>query len=170
MAETIKQQKLSEVVYELASARWNYAHAKEALAIREAAFRAENAALIAGMEQARAVVERCEAEIRGRQYRADVRSPAPGLTVKLVTRLSYDETQAVDWAITNGYATLLKLEAKAFEKAALGLKPEWVTIEQVPTVSIARDLSGAMGEIEDQWIAAAAEAEAMSAEEAIEES
>lgn len=137
---------LRRLVLELAAARAEADAAAQRVAEIESQYREYYEARAA----AKARVMDIEAEIRGRTYSADERTPAPGLTVKVVTQLDYSESAAREWAIANGHWALLLLDRKAFEKAAVALKPDFVRITRVPTVSIARDLSDAWATIHER--------------------
>ncbi|MHB0874540.1 MAG: hypothetical protein ACYC5O_00705 [Anaerolineae bacterium] len=138
---------LKELVLALADARGDLERAKGALAKAQAEFDAEHAGAIGLVAEYSAEVKGIEADIRAREYAIDVRQPAPGLTVKLVTQLTYSESQAHEWAIDNRHWSLLLLDTKAFERAAGALRPDFVTVARVPSVSIARDLSEARATI-----------------------
>ena len=131
----------------LADARGDLERAKSVLAARQAEFDNENAGLAKLISECGAEIKGIEADIRGRGYSADDRAPAPGLTVKVVTQIAYDPEVARDWAIGREHWNLLSLDAKAFERVAVGLRPDFVTVARVPTGSIARDLSEARAAI-----------------------
>ncbi len=65
-----------------------------------------------------------------------------GVKIRVITRLKYDPTKALDWALSRGMREVLALNKRAFEKAAKALKPEVVEFKEELQATIARDLSG----------------------------
>jgi hypothetical protein len=61
----------------------------------------------------------------------------------MVKTFEYREPEALKWAINNQAGNCLALNSKNFEKVAEGMGLDFVTIQQVPAVSIARDLTEA---------------------------
>jgi len=149
---------LRALVVELADARFRYDEARAECEAGEAAFKRANGAIFLVADQARRVRDDLEGEIRARNYSAEERAPAPGLTVKMLTTVSYTPSTALGWAVENQHYNLLTLNARAFEQVAKGLRLDFVVITEVPTVTIARDLSWARVEIK---ATIAAEATAM---------
>lgn len=78
---------------------------------------------------------------------------APGVEIKNYTKLTYAKDKAFDWAQANAPFLLTKpqLDVKTFEKVALTSKPEFVTIEQKPQVTIAKDLRAALNTLTVQF-------------------
>lgn len=142
------REQLESTVYELATHREELAIMQAELAKRQAQFERDNEVISANIRSHRAEIAGFETAIRSATYSADDRTPAPGLTVKMATRLSYSTSRAVAWAVEQKQPSLLVLNAARFEPVAKGLGLDWVTIEQVATVSIARDLSEAAKAIE----------------------
>ncbi len=138
---------LKTLVVQLASARRCYDQDKEVMDKLEADFRRDHEALLLSMERVKTLRDDLEGEIRLRTYSTDNRTPAPGLTVKVVTKMSYFPDDATTWAIEHRHYKLLTINARAFEKVAGGLRPEFVTITEVPSVTIARDLTEAAAQI-----------------------
>jgi len=64
-----------------------------------------------------------------------------GGKVKLFTVLEYDKEKARLWAIEHKHAGLLNLAVRAFERVAKNLTPDFVTISQVPRMTLSKDLS-----------------------------
>ena len=142
---------LEELVHDLATEREQLVGLQASLAAQQELFDARHFAEIAAIAESKAFVSQTEAEIRGADYSADNRHPAPGLSVKELTMLAYPEIKALEWAITNQHGNLLSLKRAAFEKVAEGLRLPFVTISKIPTVTIARDLSQAVAEIAARW-------------------
>ena len=69
-----------------------------------------------------------------------VKSAHPAVTIKMFKRFVYDARQALDYAREH-IPNALKLDARAFEKAAQALGLDFVTIEDDPRPQIASDLS-----------------------------
>lgn len=71
--------------------------------------------------------------------------PAPGITVKLVTKLRYSAAEAFAWARDTHMALIPEqLDVKAFEKIAKATTLPFVTTETEPKVTIASDLDKAL--------------------------
>jgi len=64
---------------------------------------------------------------------------APGVSIRMMTKLSYDAKVALNWAMHHELA--LKLDATAFEKIAKTSNMSFVTISEEPTATIATELS-----------------------------
>ena len=73
-------------------------------------------------------------------YAADPtnKKPAPGIGIRVGSRLMYDSGQALEWAKGSGLA--LKLDVPAFEKIAKATPLPFVSTEDVPTATIAKEL------------------------------
>ena len=150
---------LDVAVYDLAACRAMAASLEAVLAMHQAEFDTIHSATIMTIRSQREAVTRLEKDIRLAFYSAHDRQPVPGLSVKLVTTLTYPEDRAVAWAMANQFATLLALKRTVFDRLAAALQLDFVTVTKVPTVSIARDLAPAAAEIAARW-EAAREAEA----------
>ncbi|GIW89970.1 MAG: hypothetical protein KatS3mg109_0402 [Pirellulaceae bacterium] len=72
------------------------------------------------------------------------RTPAPGIAIRLVTRVEYDPKEALRWAVEKRLA--VTLDRAAFEKIAVASKGEGVParIREVPQATIATDLDKAL--------------------------
>jgi len=68
------------------------------------------------------------------------KKPAPGVGIREVEKLDYDDILAIDWAIGHGHRGLLSLKRADFERAAKSIRPDFVKITKVPQVTIARKL------------------------------
>ena len=147
---------LRNLVLELADARYRCDEARAECVRREAAFKLANETIFLAAEQAKQERDDLEGEIRARTYSAEERAPAPGLSVKMVTKMTYFPEDAATWAIEHKHYKLLTINARAFEKVAAGLRPEFVIITEVPTVTIARDLTEATAQIGAERAAEAA--------------
>ena len=67
------------------------------------------------------------------------KKPAPGVEIKMFTKLTYDEVEALKWASEHWIA--LKLDKAVFEKIAKAAPPDFVAVTQEPQATIATDLS-----------------------------
>jgi len=111
---------------------------------KQVAFNQENAVLI--NEKCRLMNACGEAESRLREltlaaYQATgSKKPAPGVGVRVVKTLHYDEAEALVWAIESGAEACLSLQKTNFTKVAEGLKLDFVTIEEVAQATIAKEL------------------------------
>lgn len=138
---------LKSLVMQLATARRDYDQACAEMDVRLAAFRLDNNREIERVDRARTLRDDIEGEIRARTYTAEERAPAPGLTVKITTKLTYFPKDAVVWAMQNGHENLLAINTRGFEQVAKGLRLDFVIITELPTVTIARDLTEAAAQI-----------------------
>ena len=68
------------------------------------------------------------------------KKPAPGVGIRIVKDLDYEECQAIEWAVEAGAGNCLKLDKKNFEKAAEALALDFVTINSIPQATIAKEL------------------------------
>jgi len=68
------------------------------------------------------------------------KKPADGVGIRIVKQLHYEEAEALVWAIESGVESCLALQKTNFNKAAEGLKLDFVKIEDVLQVTIARKL------------------------------
>jgi len=66
------------------------------------------------------------------------KKPAEGINVKIFEVLSYNEEEAMNWAIQHQVA--LKLDKPIFEKIAKVDKPSFVKISEEPRAQIAKEL------------------------------
>ena len=63
---------------------------------------------------------------------------APGIGIRVMTRLNYDDREAMSWALEHKLA--LKLDTSAFEKIAKTSNLMFVTILEEPSATIATEL------------------------------
>ena len=74
--------------------------------------------------------------------------PTRGVSIRVLKRLQYAESTAIDWAITNLIPDFLKLNKGKFEKYAKAVAEtmplEFVTIREEPQATIATDLDKAL--------------------------
>jgi hypothetical protein len=68
------------------------------------------------------------------------KKPAPGVGIREVEKLDYDDAGAITWAIDHSHRGLLSLKKADFERAAKSIRPDFVTITKVPQATIARKL------------------------------
>ena len=68
------------------------------------------------------------------------KKPADGVGIRIVKQLHYAESEALAWAIESGVESCLALQKTNFNKAAEGLKLDFVKIEDVPQATIAMKL------------------------------
>ena len=107
-----------------------------------AAFDAEHDGLVVETIKSKAARQAAEAELREvavAHYEATgEKHPTPGVEIKIVKRLEYEEGAALAWAIEHTLA--LSLNRKQFEKLCKFLAPDFVTIIPTPRAEIATDL------------------------------
>jgi hypothetical protein len=77
------------------------------------------------------------------------KKPAPGIQIKIVEKLTYDEAEGVKWAIENNAPGVLKIAKAKFNKAmkgeaAKGAAPLFVKMTKEPQAQISTDLRKAL--------------------------
>jgi hypothetical protein len=100
-------------------------------------------ALNAKKVEIRAVEEEVRKFAIGAYEESGEKRPAPGVQVKVYSRIRYEVDRAMDWC--KEYApTFIRetLDTKSFEKVAPNLVGAPVTVEEEPRATIATDLSG----------------------------
>ena len=142
--------KLNEQIALVAQLRQEKAAVEGAIVAARRQWEADNAVLLNDQAEITKMLEAAESELRTRALQAyhltGSKNPAPGIGIRVVTRLKYTETEALLWAREHG--TALKLDKSAFDKIALaapGMVP-FVTVTHEPTATLARDLSVPEGE------------------------
>jgi hypothetical protein len=74
------------------------------------------------------------------------KKPFAGVGIRVGTLYTYKHEDAFEWAVEHKAA--LQLDRKAFEQVCkTDLKPGFVTVQEVPTATIATDLSAALKEV-----------------------
>ena len=73
------------------------------------------------------------------------KKPAPGIEIKVFTRLSYEPPAALAWAIDHKLA--LQLNKASFDKIAKDNPMDFVALTQEARALIATDLAKALGEV-----------------------
>jgi hypothetical protein len=68
------------------------------------------------------------------------KKPAPGVGIRMVNTLEYDELEALNWAVEAGAANCLTLQKAKFKKVAEGLRLDFVTIREEPQATISKEL------------------------------
>jgi hypothetical protein len=72
------------------------------------------------------------------------KKPVPGVAIRLLNKLDYDPTVALEWAKEHRLA--VKLDTKIFESIAKTTILPFVTTRVVPQATIATDLGGVIGD------------------------
>jgi hypothetical protein len=110
----------------------------------QVAFNRANAALIENKCKLESDCSKAEARLREltlEAYRATgSKKPAPGVGVRIVKQLYYDEAEALAWAIESGAEACLCLQKTNFKKVAEGLALPFAKIEEVAQAMIAKEL------------------------------
>jgi len=135
---------LAMAVRELALNRQQLDEAKAELTRRKVEFEEANAELIQQCQALTEQVAEGEARVRSEalaQWDGKNKRPVPGVSIRIKKQLEYDKTEALEWVMEKGLRQLIRLDTRAFEKAAPSLQPECVKINEVPQATIARDLS-----------------------------
>ena len=148
-------EKLAEARRRLDVAQSSLSYKREAL---EARFQHENAGLLE--EEAAARVEVLELEAHVKEMALQVAeekgttTPAPGVKIKRVRALEYDEGEAIKWVVEihrKSPQALLSIKKRPFEKLMRALEesdltPEFVAVKEERQVALARDLEKALEE------------------------
>jgi hypothetical protein len=68
------------------------------------------------------------------------KKPAPGVGIRIVKEMIFDEAEAIDWAVDASAKNCLKLNTSNFKKVAEGLGLPFVEIVECPQATIAKEL------------------------------
>ena len=122
------------------------ARLKESLTKRHESYQqweADNAIILDDESNARLACQEAETELRelAIQIYADTGSKdvAPGIGIRVMTKLGYDGKVAMEWAMEHKLA--LKLDSSAFEKIAKTSNLTFVTVTEEPLATIATALA-----------------------------
>jgi hypothetical protein len=117
---------------------------KAAIDARQAVFDKENELLLSCYQQEKVDLATDENKLRELTLAAYAltgnKKPAPGIGIRIMKELDYEEDQAIEWAVESGAGNCLKLDKKNFEKAAEALALDFVTINNVAQATIAKEL------------------------------
>ena len=106
-----------------------------------------NQPLLDNESDAKSTCQEAEAKLREMTIQSYVdtgnKSALPGIGIRIMTRLTYDNQMAMEWAVEHKLA--LKLDAVIFEKIAKTSGLPFVTIAEEPTATIAADLKEITG-------------------------
>jgi len=107
------------------------------------AWQEENQALYDSERESIAVCQEAEAKLRETAIQSYTetgnKAVAPGVGIRLMTRIGYDGKEAFDWAVEHKLA--LKLDTSSFEKIAKTNDLSFVTITEEPQATIATELA-----------------------------
>lgn len=110
-------------------------------------FREIHAELLHQIDEAKIDAREAEDALRAAgfaEYEATGTKKLPcGLGVRVITKLDYDPVVALEWAKAHGLA--LTLDTKAFEKIAKADRPDFVSLVEVPTVTLPSDSAKLLG-------------------------
>ena len=151
MNETLQvEESLPELVARVHRSRLTTARLQRELTDSRQKWEAENAELIEHAKQAGVSLADVEGNLRlaivAEYERTGNKAPADGCGVRVTSRYDYDEKVALSWATDHGLC--LKLDTKAFGEVCKteSMRPNFVTVEEVPTATIATDLSKFVGD------------------------
>ena len=135
---------IEEDVRKLAVLRRKKTEIDEEIKVSREAWMEENAGKILAASVAGDLVVEMEEKIQAAAVAEFLatgdKKPAPGVGIREVEKLDYDDILAIDWAIGHGHRGLLSLKRADFERAAKSIRPDFVKITKVPQVTIARKL------------------------------
>lgn len=150
MTQTTTQDAIREAVLTLLKARQDYTQSAGVLDMSRRLWEEENARLISQAKETadlRDIAERQLRDLAVQLYEdSGDKHPGPGVAIRLMTRLSYDDRQALEWAKKNNLA--LALNKRAFESIAETMELPFVKISKEPQATIAQDLAAALAEEE----------------------
>ena len=134
---------ITEQVNTVVEARANAKHATE---VRTNLYEEWLATYHAVIETEKAMKETCqEAEVKLRELALQIfaetkdKAVAPGIGIRVLTKLDYDSKTAMAWAMEHKLA--LKLDTTSFEKIAKTNNLEFVTIYEEPQATISQELA-----------------------------
>ena len=123
-----------------------------------ARWEAENAELLEILAQYTSELAEAEPALRAEAIKiyqeTGSKTPGPGVGIRLMQVLSYEEAEAFRWAVEHVMA--LRLDVKAFEKITKASPLPFVTITQEPQATISGDLEAVLialdvlGEIKEE--------------------
>ena len=118
---------------------------KEALTLRHDAYQQwekDNAFILDDEADARLACQEAEGKLREMAVETYLKTldkaVAPGVGIRVLTRLDYDSKVAMDWAVKHSLA--LALDKKAFEAIAATTTLDFVVAREEPTATIATEL------------------------------
>jgi len=137
------------LVERLFQARLTAASLEAETAQARRAFDEANAGLFQRREAARLELNEATGALRHAGLRAFQETgdlaPGPGLKVRMMKRMEYDEDEALGWALTHKMA--VSLDRVAFEKLARATPLDFVRVYEEPQVTIATDLGPVLDEV-----------------------
>jgi len=135
---------LEEDIKRLAELRRKKAEIDEEIKISREAWMDENAGKILAASVAGDLVVEMEEKIRASAVaifqETGNKKPAPGVGIREVEKVEYDEETAIRWARYHEHDNLLSLKRADFERAAKSIRPDFVMVSTVPQATIARKL------------------------------
>jgi hypothetical protein len=140
---------IQELVSQLHKARLALSNSNNIVKQMEDKFRKEVADLYEYNAEARTHVADLEQAIREKAiaaYDGENKAIAPGVGIRVTTSYDYDADRAYEWATGHGMA--LSLDRKAFNDIckADSTRPDFVSVSETPTATIATDLSKVLKE------------------------
>ncbi len=139
---------LGEMVGQVADIRAIVARQTAALNESRQAWEAAHYQEIDGLKAMTQALSEAEAAVRAAALAAyqetGNKKPAPGVGIRVQTKLRYDETNALRWA--REHDLCLMLDKAAFERQARVTPLSFVEAVETPAATIATDLSAVVGE------------------------
>lgn len=122
---------------------------RKVLAERKAAFDAEVLPIRDAIADTEYRVGQIEERLRNLAYdvheQTGAKEIAPGVKVRIMSKVEYDHDEALSWARQSGVG--LALDAPTFERVARISRLPFVTIREYPQVTIASDIRKALAEL-----------------------
>ena len=141
--QCIDERQLKEQINAVVEAR---AKVKETTECRTSAYQKwidENQPLLDNESNAKTGCQEAETKLRDLALQSYAKTKektvAPGIGIRVMTRLNYESQKAMEWAMEHKLA--LKLDSSAFEKIAKTSNLPFVTITEEPVATIATELA-----------------------------
>ena len=117
---------------------------KDMIDKRMALWEEENRELLDSIEAERIRLREEEEKLRAATLEAyqetGNKKPAPGVGIRVVKEMFYDDDEAIQWAIRANALPCLSLQKANFKKVAEGLKLGFVDIREIPQATISKEL------------------------------
>lgn len=74
----------------------------------------------------------------------------PGVTLRHITKMEYEESDAVYWAMDNSKSQVLSIKKSEFNKVIneLDIQPNFVQYNRIPNIAISQDLTSVLSKKE----------------------
>ena len=133
---------MKEMVEELKTLRGNLENAKQDYSARLGMFHESTEEMTQGIDVMKLKISYLTCDISAaalKEYEETKNNkPYPGIGIRLMKKMEYNEKDAMQWAQEHNLA--LKLDVRDFEKHAVVSKLDFVKVVEVPKVTISANL------------------------------